>query len=204
MLKRGSKFGRWDGNRTRWMALGESYSLYSLEHWKPTQEASFLCIAPWAGWYTKYRGANMGQPHNHYRFYPNSSLECEDFHSNLPVFTHYWCHVGHWVSIEIAWSLYVFICSVFFNAYVNLHSTSTSHFMVTSHHNMIQKWPWEAAGIEEYSPSLRTVDYAVDCVETTWVWKGNEMTRECTVNIVFLINPYYMWWAHVSRNSCCM
>ena len=111
---------RSDRNRTRWMVLGgESYSLYSLEDRKPTQEASFLCVPPCMGWVVCQIQGSQHKPTTH--SLPISSeflfgmwglpFQFSSIHSLR-------CHFGNWVSIEIRWTLH-FTCVFCFclNAY---------------------------------------------------------------------------------------
>ena len=174
---------RWQSNKMD--GIGESYGLYSLEDQKPTQETSFLYIPPCMGWVIcRIQGSQHGPTT---QSLPISS-EClfgmwgcpfqfSSIHS-------LWCHFGNWVSIEILWTLHVTCVFFCLNAYLN-RPTSTSYFMVTSHHNVIQK-P-DLARLLALKITVQAWELLImpsTVLKPTWVWKGrswiaNEMTREC-------------------------
>ena len=96
---------RSDGNRARWMVLGgESYSLYSLEHRKPTQEASLLCIMlpPCIGWVAyRIQGSQHGPTTQSLQISSEFLFGMWGFPFHFTSIHSLWCHFG----IGVNWRL---------------------------------------------------------------------------------------------------
>ena len=185
-MKRGSKFRRWDQ-----MAIeqdGWHWGVIRLvQPWRSKAYSRNIIFV-----YTTLHGlGNM--PHTGEPTWANHTITTDfiwmsvwNVGMSIPIQQYSLTMVPFW-KLGFNWNTLNFTCymCVFcLNAYLN-RPTSTSYFMVTSHHNVIQK-P-DLARLLALKITVQAWELLImpsTVLKPTWVWKGrswiaNEMTREC-------------------------